>query len=495
MLGIYKNFIEIDNIINNREQQGGVLGIKIFKKWEIKNQYKKIVNDIQKIMPIFEKNKIDELKIKQDTIDNIDNNIGQYYDLNKKNYNIETYFDLLKSYQYSNLPREASHINLSTIKLYVIGDLEGFVNLLYGALLQEKIINEKLEWIAPDNVYIVQCGDQLDPGKRIEEEYIPDTDLSVIIFMDYLNIISKGRVISILGNHELMNVHNFFHDSKPLKNDGYNTKRKELFDFDNGLISKIIKRRNFVIKINNYIFCHGGILQSHIKKYNSGKDEYDEKNPNYKNIIDLLYKLNVLYTNNQDIEKELNQISNIYEINKKIHYKFDIKEFIYDINNFLVDKKNWTGSQSLQICKNDNFYNNLMCNILWERFNTEKLAEELIEYILITGHNTVSDITYCRETEKPINIRDSDTCSTDINKQLPQLIITDVGTRRYGNKIDMEHTSNNPILTYLLINNNTYTSIKYDFNKDKSLYNPNNVYEYIDNKCTVNFEMFLSSLK
>ena len=52
-------------------------------------------------------------------------------------------------------------------RLVIIGDIHGDIKRLKNILIQAKIINNNIEWIAePPNTVIVQMGDQVDSLNR-----------------------------------------------------------------------------------------------------------------------------------------------------------------------------------------------------------------------------------------------------------------------------------------------------------------------------------------
>lgn len=132
-------------------------------------------------------------------------------------------------------------------------------------------------WIGRDT-YVVQVGDQIDrcrslftngcmcPNATINDE---DSDIEIMLLFDSVDKIARkygGRVYSLLGNHEIMNIkgdmryvsyrgitgfskHNDFQD-------GYK-KRTEIFKT---IISKKIAcTRTTVLVIGDYLFVHGGM--------------------------------------------------------------------------------------------------------------------------------------------------------------------------------------------------------------------------------------------
>ena len=158
------------------------------------------------------------------------------------------------------------------IKIYTFGDLEGQLHLLYNMLVSLDIItpfknvgnarckSPYCKWNAPGNVYVVQCGDQLDQ-KRNRGESV-HFDLETLIFTDYLQHISGGHFINIIGNHEFMNVYG--HSQEYLSTEDSRrmdpNERVALFEYD-GIMGKILRLRNITLRINNALFSHGGICQ------------------------------------------------------------------------------------------------------------------------------------------------------------------------------------------------------------------------------------------
>jgi hypothetical protein len=80
-----------------------------------------------------------------------------------------------------------------------------------------------------------------------------------------INAGGGGRFISLLGNHELMNVlHQFHFVSEHSKNIVSLEERAALFTRGSALCESILAKRNVVVKIGSYIFCHAGILPVHL---------------------------------------------------------------------------------------------------------------------------------------------------------------------------------------------------------------------------------------
>ena len=160
-------------------------------------------------------------------------------------------------------------------RLVIIGDIHGDIKRFKNILLDAKIINNNIEWIAePQNTIVIQMGDQIDSLNRIENnDWEVIEDLEMIKFTDLLDKIANakgGKVISIIGNHEFMNIlgNYTYVSAKSIAN---NVKRRiELFK-SGGQLSKILSDRPIIIKIGSLLFCHAGLTVSHLfvlQKYN-----------------------------------------------------------------------------------------------------------------------------------------------------------------------------------------------------------------------------------
>jgi hypothetical protein len=187
-------------------------------------------------------------------------------------------------------------------RLVIIGDIHGDIKRLKTILIDAKIINNNIEWIAePPNTVVVQMGDQVDSLNRDESiaEWEVLDDVEVIYFTNLLDKFAQskgGRFISIIGNHEFMNVigNYSYVSSKSMANN--ENKRRELFKAK-GVLSPILSKRPIVLKIGELFFCHAGLTTKHLellKKY--GKDI---------SYINRIWKNFVLHGNVLKEDKEL----------------------------------------------------------------------------------------------------------------------------------------------------------------------------------------------
>jgi len=187
-------------------------------------------------------------------------------------------------------------------RLVIIGDIHGDIKRLKTILIDAKIINNNIEWIAePPNTVVVQMGDQVDSLNRDESiaEWEVLDDVEVIYFTNLLDKFAQskgGRFISIIGNHEFMNVigNYSYVSNKSMANN--ENKRRDLFKAK-GVLSPILSKRPIVLKIGELFFCHAGLTTKHLellKKY--------DKDISY---INRIWKNFVLHSNVLKEDKEL----------------------------------------------------------------------------------------------------------------------------------------------------------------------------------------------
>lgn len=222
------------------------------------------------------------------------------------------------------------NINYNYSNIIIIGDIHGDIQRLKNLLINEKIINNNLEWIAY-NTIVIQLGDQLDSLNRIinikDWEILKDID--VINFTNLLGKIAplkNSLFISLNGNHEFMNIlGNFSYVSK--KNLNYN--RLNLFE-KNGIYRYILANRPLVVKINDLLFCHAGIKKHHL-------DILDKYN---KNIfyINEIWKKYLLLDNLDNIDTDI--FNTIINDNDGILWTRDI--YNSNENKYVLNKLNST---------------------------------------------------------------------------------------------------------------------------------------------------------
>ena len=240
------------------------------------------------------------------------------------------------SHRYLRQASRITHIFPAQRRVIVIGDIHGDFEIAIKCLILAGCIkyieppNNKtvsvmdaffntLEWIGADT-HVVQLGDQIDrvrPQQWDANDISRDTafedegsTLEIFYLFHYLDELAKkhgGRVLSIIGNHEIMNVAGDFryvskkefqcfknhlqhiyhrnskfpYHSKTLKrgrltlyNTKHNTKlpqgyRERLYAFSpTGLCANLMAMNYYtMLQIGNWLFCHGSPTITTVEKY------------------------------------------------------------------------------------------------------------------------------------------------------------------------------------------------------------------------------------
>ncbi|AYV78279.1 MAG: metallophosphatase/phosphoesterase [Edafosvirus sp.] len=191
----------------------------------------------------------------------------------------------------------------ATRRIVVMGDIHGDYNLLIKLLKMANVIDDDLNWIGEDT-HIVQVGDQVDrcrpfnvPCDHELATYNDEaSDIKILKLFTELNIkamVSGGAVISLLGNHEIMNVMgqmNYvsrlglkeFENYKDPNNPSLTFKsglmaRKHAFKPGNEYSKFLACTRISAVIIGSNIFVHGGILPQFLKDLDITKNSDLEK--------------------------------------------------------------------------------------------------------------------------------------------------------------------------------------------------------------------------
>ncbi len=226
-------------------------------------------------------------------------------------------------------------------KLVAIGDIHGDLSVAIKSLKLAGVISmniddnlkdiTKINWTG-GNTYVVQLGDQIDRVRPetyynnlcVEENNIVDdegSDLKIICLFERLNeqaLKNGGALISILGNHELMNVDKDFRYVSPKEFREFGNFFKGKLEFNSnlpygykerlaafkpgGILSKKLALTRFsVVQVGSWIFVHGGLTPQCANDYSLDEINYyvrkwlygDESYENMKHI-------NKLYHNDDD---------------------------------------------------------------------------------------------------------------------------------------------------------------------------------------------------
>jgi len=159
-------------------------------------------------------------------------------------------------------------------RIVIFGDIHGDFQLLRKLLIMSGVafeINGKFVWKGEQS-YVVQVGDQIDRC-RLDQGHkcnIPNDENSDIKILELFTDLDKqarqknGRVISLLGNHELMNVDGFLQYVSPEGFKGFDKFGNRFNAFKPGKhFAKFLGcTRLPAAIIGSHLFVHGGIINS-----------------------------------------------------------------------------------------------------------------------------------------------------------------------------------------------------------------------------------------
>jgi len=198
-------------------------------------------------------------------------------------------------------------------------DMEQLLNLNLNSD-EDKYINDlNYEWCG-GKTYVVICGDMIDPNRnqtcqkrcgycKCPCSYYPQIELKILMFINALNrnaINSGGKIVKLLGNHELDNILNIYgyankysysmdHNTNYYK--GYD--RRKIFNVNNPGFNLLFDGGcGVLIKINNIIFVHGDLTESHetyneLNQFINNTDERDQNKWNKKlNVLQHIHTEN-----------------------------------------------------------------------------------------------------------------------------------------------------------------------------------------------------------
>ena len=155
-------------------------------------------------------------------------------------------------------------------RIVAIGDIHGDFQILLKVLKKLGIINKENQWIA-GNTYLVQLGDVVDGRARIGD-WRGDNEKLIIEFLLQLDQKARahhGRVITLLGNHEIMNiVGNYSYASENgIRKMGGIEGRKNFFNSKGSIFHKYALNSYLVVKIGDWVFCHAGFTEQKSSLY------------------------------------------------------------------------------------------------------------------------------------------------------------------------------------------------------------------------------------
>ena len=170
---------------------------------------------------------------------------------------------------------------MSANRVISIGDIHGDFTIFKRLLYMCKVIDISGNWIG-GSTHVIQMGDTIDgkrPGVKMNKMYMKESgELEIILYILILDSQAKlkgGRVISILGNHELYS-HYFRNDNKEYIRDYVKRSDIDVFKYHGLDREKFLlpgkeggklfgRTRPMLVQIGEFLFIHGSITDSMIR--------------------------------------------------------------------------------------------------------------------------------------------------------------------------------------------------------------------------------------
>ena len=253
--------------------------------------------------------------------------------------------------------------------VYFLGDIEGDYLMILNWFIDNDLIDRSLNWIANSNVYVFQCGDQLDKNnldnnsiknfRRERGQSIRRPDINVILLFDYLYYVSNGQVVSVIGNHDFASIQK---DYRFISRDDFRFRNPDLFQRGKFLY-EVIMARPFIVVFNNFVISHAGLTEAIVNKY---CELLGQKNTS---LTEFATTVNNFDFYNKDLNLDSHE-------EKNLQYLYKDKMFMKVINELMWNRVNE------KVCHNLSF-----------KVNTDDSSESPI--INVLGHNPFETVNYC----------------------------------------------------------------------------------------------------
>lgn len=177
----------------------------------------------------------------------------------------EEYDNIFKYYQ-------QGIYNVGDKRIVAIGDIHGDYKVFINVLRKANIIDNRNNWIAKDT-HVVQVGDILDRKSRTDNNYSDEDSefliIGLILKLQIESFLKNGGYHPIIGNHEMMNIMGVFDYVSPKGLQHFKSfeDRRKYFEIGNNFCKYLASGWNPIIKINDFLFCHGGIKYCIASKY------------------------------------------------------------------------------------------------------------------------------------------------------------------------------------------------------------------------------------
>ena len=209
-------------------------------------------------------------------------------------------------------------------KIIAIGDVHGDWKATINSFLIENLVKKQgRKWVwNGGNTIVVQLGDQVDRKIRTNDN-VPDeaSEKKIMKFFDNMHnqaLEYGGAVLSLIGNHELMNVNGDFSYSsdKNIEDFGGIVGRINAFKPGGKIATYLANNRYAMVRVNDWLFVHGGITPEIVKNYTIHEINYLVKEYLLGNIDDNP-KLHYLIHDNDSIFWDRSLAGDQENINKK----------------------------------------------------------------------------------------------------------------------------------------------------------------------------------
>lgn len=166
--------------------------------------------------------------------------------------------------------------------LLIVGDVHGDLGRALTLLVQLRVVTfdaptSRITWVAEPGTMLVQMGDQLDSAVRCQPgggaaaaegwETHPDTSVVELFAALESMALARGcRVLSLLGNHEIMNCLGAFEYCSPesLAMTGGAAGRRALLAPGSDFCRRYLADRPLFARVGNLLLSHAGVLPRHL---------------------------------------------------------------------------------------------------------------------------------------------------------------------------------------------------------------------------------------
>lgn len=167
--------------------------------------------------------------------------------------------------------------------IYVVGDVHGRYPEMINLLQKSKVIDKDLSWIAGE-AHLVFLGDLFDRGAQVTKV------LWFIYQLEEQAISAGGKVHLVLGNHEIMTMTKdlrYLNIKEKNIAIGHKVTYDQMFHPQKSLLGLWLSGKPSVLKIDQFIFAHGGIVDLGTFTLNSFNEavSYYMKDPIYLELM------------------------------------------------------------------------------------------------------------------------------------------------------------------------------------------------------------------